>query len=269
MKWGLPLHKLEQIAEYQIKGVNLDYGADFTSLGILVELAKNGDIDPWDIDLELVTEKYLQALNNSPSDNLRSAGEAIFYASVLLRMKSDILSEHANEALQIGVTDLSEEILEELNLLNQRQITFRDLEYALQRRNIQKGRRYRTLTLEDLIYALKAARDEEERRIAKINQQKLFDDLLMDTYSIIEPEISDNILELTHAENFEENISKIRAYLSEHLLHDTNVKFEDLVAFLDSWSYALLAVLFLAQENKIKIEQNPLDFYGDPHIYEP
>ena len=68
-------------------------------LEILVQLAEKGEIDPWDIDLLQVTDKYLALLNKSPREKLLNAGRAIFFASVLLRLKSDILLNISNETL--------------------------------------------------------------------------------------------------------------------------------------------------------------------------
>ncbi|MGM0389292.1 MAG: segregation/condensation protein A, partial [Natrinema limicola] len=53
---------------------------------LLVQLAEDGEIDPWDIDVVRVTDKFLEAIDEV---DLRTSGRALFYASVLLRMKSD------------------------------------------------------------------------------------------------------------------------------------------------------------------------------------
>ncbi|MFB6085406.1 MAG: segregation/condensation protein A [Halodesulfurarchaeum sp.] len=55
---------------------------------VLVGLAERGEIDPWDIDIIRVTDAFLSALDDG---EIRSSGRALFYASVLLRMKSDEL----------------------------------------------------------------------------------------------------------------------------------------------------------------------------------
>jgi len=62
---------------------------------LLVNLAEEGEIDPWDIDVVTVTDKYLDRLDEA---DLRTSGRALFYASVLLRMKGDgLLSNQAEE----------------------------------------------------------------------------------------------------------------------------------------------------------------------------
>jgi len=58
---------------------------------LLVQLAEDGEIDPWDIDIVEVTDAFLSKLSEM---DLRTTARALFYASVLLRMKGDqLLSE--------------------------------------------------------------------------------------------------------------------------------------------------------------------------------
>ncbi|MFB6110959.1 MAG: segregation/condensation protein A [Halobacteriaceae archaeon] len=57
---------------------------------LLVQLAEDGEIDPWDIDVVEVTDAFLARLDET---DLRTSGRALFYASVLLRMKSEAIVE--------------------------------------------------------------------------------------------------------------------------------------------------------------------------------
>jgi len=239
---------------------------DDASLEILVDMAKEGDLDPWDINLEKVTSKYLSAINQNPTDCLKEAGRAIFYASVLLRMKSDILAMQSSEALNIGIhKELDDNYLLEEELANNqiKQITFNDLEAAIRRKYIQKAKRFRRLTLKDLIQALQDAKEEEENRIYR-KQQKLFD---LENYSIIAPEVGDDIMELTHAENLEAAIERLNIILPEHIVDGDKLEFESIVRMLGCWSNAFLAILFLAHEHQIEFKQE--NFYGELWIHEP
>ena len=239
---------------------------DDASLEILVDMAKEGDLDPWDINLEKVTSKYLSAINQNPTDCLKEAGRAIFYASVLLRMKSDILAMQSSEALNIGIhRELDDNYLLEEELANNqiKQITFNDLEAAIRRKYIQKAKRFRKLTLKDLIQALQDAKEEEENLIYR-KQQRLFD---LENYSIIAPEVGDDIMELTHAENLEAAIERLGIILPEHIVDGDRLEFESIVKMLGCWSNAFLAILFLAHEHQIEFKQE--NFYGELWIHEP
>ena len=61
---------------------------------VLVQLAEDGEIDPWDVDIVQATDAFLAALDET---DLRTSGRALFYAAVLLRMKSDALPEPDEE----------------------------------------------------------------------------------------------------------------------------------------------------------------------------
>jgi segregation and condensation protein A len=228
-------------------------------------MAQNGEIDPWDVDLEVVTEKYLSRIQSSITNNLKEAGKAIFFASTLLRMKSDILSMQAASALNIGREDDEDYLIEqELMDFNLQEIQLGVLDTAIVRKSINKKARYRPIKLEDLLLALRDAQEEDEKR-----KRRSFDlSQFMDMDIFIEPEIeSDDMLELTHAENIEEAINKSKVYLKEYLLNGNGIKFSRLCGFLQSWSNAFLVVLFLAHENNVKIIQQ--DFYGELWLYEP
>ena len=66
---------------------------DERSIDILVSLAKNGEIDPWDIDIVDVTDKFLAQVAELEKLDLRVSSRTLLFASILLRMKADALEE--------------------------------------------------------------------------------------------------------------------------------------------------------------------------------
>lgn len=245
---------------------NIQKNIDDSSLDILVEMAKHGEINPWDVDLEKVTSKYLQFVSSNEGDNLKEAGRAIFYASVLLRMKSDFLLEESHDALRIGLhKEMDDDALlqEELDSHDVKQITFNDLESAIRRKYISKAKRFRKLTLKDLISALQDAKEEEETRIYR-KQQRLLD---LEEYSIVAPDVEGDIMELTHAENLEDVIEGLRIVLPEHLFEGAGLEFRQVVNMVGNWSNAFLATIFLAHEQEIEMQQE--EYYGELWLYEP
>ena len=56
---------------------------------VLVDMARRGEIDPWDIDIALATEKFLQYIDSLEKRDLRIPARTLLYASILLRLKSD------------------------------------------------------------------------------------------------------------------------------------------------------------------------------------
>jgi segregation and condensation protein A len=59
---------------------------------LLVTLARNGEIDPWDVDIVLVTDRYLAALDRMEDRTLGACGKGLFYACMLLHMKARVLA---------------------------------------------------------------------------------------------------------------------------------------------------------------------------------
>ena len=64
---------------------------------ILVQMAERGEIDPWNIDIVEVTDRFLSELERRKELDLRISGRTLFYAALLLRMKSDHLEQLAEE----------------------------------------------------------------------------------------------------------------------------------------------------------------------------
>lgn len=58
--------------------------AEVDGIEILVNMAKSGKIDPWNVDIVEVTDKYLTHLFQSKAQNLRLTGRTLLFAAILL-----------------------------------------------------------------------------------------------------------------------------------------------------------------------------------------
>ncbi|MDD4251165.1 MAG: ScpA family protein [Candidatus ainarchaeum sp.] len=58
---------------------------------ILIDLVKSNKMDPWDIDVSLLTEKYIDKINNLESSSLRVPANAILACAILVKTKSRYL----------------------------------------------------------------------------------------------------------------------------------------------------------------------------------
>lgn len=58
---------------------------------LLIELVDSNKLNPWDIDIAVITDKYVQAIRKMKVLDLHVPANIIFAASVLLRMKSELL----------------------------------------------------------------------------------------------------------------------------------------------------------------------------------
>lgn len=68
---------------------------------MLVEMARQREIDPWDIDIIEVTDRYLQKLDSRGEMDLPVSGRMFFYAAVLVRLKAEILSRETEESARL------------------------------------------------------------------------------------------------------------------------------------------------------------------------
>lgn len=86
-----------------------------SDLGIelLVKMARRGDVDPWDVDLIDVTDRYLDAIASLDVTDLLASAKLIFYASVLLHLKAQVL---ARGTADLSILDDPDE-LDDLSLL--------------------------------------------------------------------------------------------------------------------------------------------------------
>lgn len=64
----------------------------------LAGMATQGDLNPWDLDIVSVYDRFIEAMAEKKRLNLRVSGRSIYYAAVLLRLKAEALNFY--EALE-------------------------------------------------------------------------------------------------------------------------------------------------------------------------
>ena len=84
----------------------------YEPLGILVELAQDGKIDPWDIDIVQLTDSFLGRVEELKKMDLRISSRTLLYSAILLRMKSSGILEVEKEE----VDEFDSDFLDELDL---------------------------------------------------------------------------------------------------------------------------------------------------------
>ncbi len=233
---------------------------------ILVQMAKNGEIDAKAVDILDVTDKFLKAIAAAPKENLRQSGKVLFHACVLLRMKADALLAPPIEEDSFGddYMEFDENGLPiEYNPREKepRQITIQDLEKAIVRKSNRKKVRKRQVTLDELIAALREAEQIEKTRAERIPKARI------DLAGHLEVNDVDDILDLAHDEDIEMTIDKVEILLSKILKIGENIELFALVTILDDksdWVDAFLASLFLSNAGKIDLEQE--EFYGPLYL---
>jgi len=229
----------------------------------LIKLAETGEIDPADVDIIDVTDRFLKAIAAAPKENLRQSGKVLFHASVLLRLKAEALLEHKPDNVD-DFLDFDGDnglIYDSQKRPVARQITLEDLEKALVRRANNRQNRQRKVTLDQLVGALKEAERIERARGEKKSKSRI---QMMD---FIDVRDVDDILELAHDEDIELTIQRVERILADGLAVGATLDLLELIRLLgrrSDWVDAFLAVLFLSNAGKIVLEQT--SFYGPLQI---
>jgi chromatin segregation and condensation protein Rec8/ScpA/Scc1 (kleisin family) len=61
---------------------------DITWQSMLLELVNDGSMDPWDIDLGVLSSNFIKILNEMKETNLKISGKVILASTIMLRLKS-------------------------------------------------------------------------------------------------------------------------------------------------------------------------------------
>jgi segregation and condensation protein A len=232
---------------------------------ILVDWAKSGKIDPWDLDIVKVTDMFLEKLLEIKQLNLRLTGRTLFFAAVLLKLKSnflegldpfkqeeDLLEEPDNMDFDVDYDETEDP---EINI---RRANVVSLENAISRRTSVRQSRTRKVTLEELIKQLRKLEEIENKHKRKVTEERIKE---RRSYTHFTP---DDILEMAHDEYIEDEIIKLQDILSRLFETGQRVEFNELVnAGMDKVS-AYIALLFLASREHIELVQD--DFYSDLYV---
>lgn len=87
---------------------------EITWQSIIYELVKNEQMDPWDIDVSVLAQKYIDMLRTIKQHDFRVSGKVLLAAAILLKMKSNkLVGEELSELdrLLIGVEEEMEELV--------------------------------------------------------------------------------------------------------------------------------------------------------------
>ncbi len=199
------------------------------AIAFLIDLAEKGEIDPWDVQVIDVIDRFLKTLQDQPivkkpvgqghssyESSLSESGQAFLYASMLVLLKADTLVRHELE--QVAEPEGDDFFDDDLDYSADE--LPRNLEQHIHRRAVAPPPAKRQVTLSELIdqlEAIAAAMSEPSRvrsRAAKPHTKK---------------EAVRAISELAHQENLNEIADALNAFLDNHW----DDVFEDAVNWMD------------------------------------
>lgn len=236
--------------------------AEVDGIEILVNMAKQGKIDPWNIDIVEVTDKYLMHIFQSKGKNLRLTSRALLFAAILIKLKSNVLEG-------LDVLDFEPQNEEDFNYDDDMPLDYQEeyiptnnvisIDEVLQRRTSVRLNHNRVVTLRDLIRQLEFYEMLDKKQSLKNAHERA--KRRVQNYAKLSP---DDIINLAHDEYIENGVLRLKANLAEILSRQDKIELNELTLLgLDKIS-AYISLLFLTVESDYDLEQD--EFYSDLYV---
>ncbi len=240
---------------------------ELDGIEVLVQMAKQGKIDPWNIDIADIADKYMLHISESKSNNLRLSGRALFFLAVLLKLKSNIL---------VGIDPMQFEVQEnpvDAEYDDNDDSRFNDdmyyqnyfpdnvipIEDIIQRRTSVKQNRKRLVTLKDLIRQLEFYEklDKKESIESSLERAKR----RVRSYKNLSNE---DIINLAQEEYIESSVKILQENLTKIFETEEKVELNTLTLLGLDKTTAYIALLFLSVKTDFELQQD--EFYSDLYV---
>ena len=145
---------------------------------IILDLVKTGELDPWNVDISILSNKYLEVIKRLQKANLFISGKVLLASALLLKIKSDkLLNEDFANFDAILFPPPEVESLDDFLDYKSKRIEL-DTKPRLTIKTPQA--RKKKVTVDDLISALEKALEVNERKILRIaERQKIPENLVI------------------------------------------------------------------------------------------
>ena len=237
--------------------------AEVDGIEILVNMAKQGKIDPWNVDIVEVTDKYLAHLFQSKARNLKLTGRTLLFAAILLKLKSNVL-----EGIDIMDFEPQHE-MDELNYDDDSELDYGEdyiptnnvisIDEVLQRRTSVRLNHNRVVTLRDLIRQLEFYEMLDKKQSLKNAHERA--KRRVQNYARLSPE---DIVNLAHDEYIENGVQRLRANLEEILNRQDRIELTELTLLGMDRISAYVSLLFLTVDSDYDLVQD--EFYSDLYV---
>lgn len=216
---------------------------DVTWRSLLYDLVKTEQMDPWNIDITLLTKKYVKVIKAMQEHDFRISGKILLAAAFLLKIKSAHLIEHDISNLDALINSTQEEIDEDELFDSLENGKKKRDKYQLIPRNPQA--RSRKVSIHDLVGALQKAMVTKRKILAQQRPTKFtMPKRRIDIMGVIR-ELYHKIVHYTKEEN------KKRLAFSQLLPPNAGKKEK---------AYTFLPLLHLEHQRKVETRQHrPFD----------
>ncbi len=136
---------------------------EITWQGLLYDLVKQENMNPWDIDISRLSQRFLESLRKLREMDFRVSGKIILAAAILLKIKSErLLGEDLDNLDRLFTqSEETEDIFEDLGLAIQRgNVSIEDMRLIPRTPQPRK----RKVSIFDLVNALQKAMEVKKRK---------------------------------------------------------------------------------------------------------
>jgi len=224
------------------------------AIALLIDLAERGEIDPWDVQVIDVVDRFLSRLIVSDRRDLYDSGQAMLYASMLVLLKANSLSDiqTAYEQAESDSED-TEDVDSELIAGVLRLPT--DFDKRLRRLPVALPPKARRITLEELIAQIEAIAEIVDRKTSKPAKRPT-------QGKVARRAAMKAIAQLAHKENLSEMVEEIERYF---LLHpDEEIEISALAEVFNDRVGVFWGLLLMSSQSKVELSQE--EFYGKIQI---
>ncbi len=230
------------------------YSPTEEAISLLIDLAERGEIDPWDVQVIDVIDRFLTRMApTSSSHDLSESGQALLYAAMLVYLKAMALAEPEADEHEPSPVDLGEDPLPSWSLAQ--------LDRVLQPRAVPRLNRTRPVTLKELIghlQELEALLEQQPETPPKPLTQR-----------ISRKQALSAITQLAHPENLLETTAELESLLAQLWQQGVaHMSFGDLQQYFRQKSSAgsvhpiqmFWSLLLMASRSQVELYQE--EFYG-------
>ena len=224
---------------------------------ILAGMAERGEVDPWNIDIVDVTDRFLAELERRKELDLRVSGRTLLYAACLLRMKSEYFEGWEADDEEEASLSFDDDDLVDLASGDEGEPIER-LEREIQRRLRRRSLRKRPpITLYELLKQLKTAEKEQRRKQRRRKSAPPEPDLDLDVGDVVA---------VAHDEGYQRAVAGVMdGYQRSARAGDGVVTLDDLADVMGQARHEIyIPLLFLMLEGRLALWQDA--FFDEVYI---
>jgi len=218
---------------------NLITSEELSWQAIIYDLIKTEQLDPWDIDLGILSERYVEIITQLEEADFFISSKVLLACSLLLRLKSEILINDYIQGLDDALYGRKDEKKYELERI---EIDENELPLLVPRTPMARNRK---VTLKELMSALNKAIDTENRRIKR---------------EITTRQTAKNILKVLPRGvqiPLKVKVKNIFAIITNHIEEKNNsMKFSHLASEREEKLASFVPILHLSNNGKLHLKQD-------------